>query len=201
MPRPCQVCGPALRPQQPGVTGECAVQGILACLNVFSGSTFLSVGILHLLPHVTDYESMADLDTDFPVGLSLVVVGFLLVLFVEQVMFARDTPAGDGAGSTGSPEAGKSGDITGKEGSGRGGSVTDSEARGSIVEQTQALWQKYHSPLITEVAVVLHAVLESIVLGLTVRATASSLPLHTCICVQQHHVSCDATRLELQCAV
>eukprot|EP00892_Ulva_mutabilis_P009091 jgi/Ulvmu1/6554/UM003_0188.1 len=117
--------------------------GILTCLNVFSGSIFLSVGALHLLPHVAEYEEAADLSTDYPVGNAFVILGFLLVLFMEQVVF----------------------DVHGAN-SGEREIEAKAAAKYTLVTRASSVAQRYHSPLLTEGAVVLHAVLECIVLGL-----------------------------------
>lgn len=122
------------------------MQGILTCLNVFSGSVFLSVGVLHLLPHVAEYESAAKLSTDFPVGNAIVIVGFLSVLFMEQVVF----------------------DVHGADVDERSATV-NAAAKYALVTQATSVARRFHSPLLTEGAVVLHAVLECIVLGIAVR--------------------------------
>ena len=106
---------------------------------------FLSVGILHLLPHVEEYEANADLGTDFPVGNSFIVLGFLVILFMEQVVF-------DVHGADKKPTE----------------TVARPQGQDTFLTRSIAIARKYHSPLFTEAAVVLHAVLESIVLGLTV---------------------------------
>lgn len=125
-----------------------AVQGILTCLNVFSGSVFLSVGLMHLLPHVADYEAAVDFSTEFPVGNAIVIIGFLLILFMEQVVF----------------------DVHRSEGNERSAAI-NSAAKYAVLTQATSVAKRYHSPLLTEGAVVLHAVLECIVLGLAVRPT------------------------------
>eukprot|EP00892_Ulva_mutabilis_P009092 jgi/Ulvmu1/6555/UM003_0190.1 len=124
-------------------------QGILTLLNVFSGSMFLSVGVLHLLPHVAEYEEAADLSTDFPVGLSFVMVGFVLILYVERVLFDVDCSAASA--------------LTRRAES----DTSDDSSKYSIMSRASSIVARYHSPLLTEAAVVLHAVLESMVLGLS----------------------------------
>ena len=61
------------------------MQGILCCLNALSGSVFLTVGLTHLLPDVLAYQSEAAPALEYPLGLSLVAIGFLAILFIEQV--------------------------------------------------------------------------------------------------------------------
>ena len=45
------------------------MQGILSLFNVATGAIFLTVGIVHLLPEVVEFQALADLDTDFPLCL------------------------------------------------------------------------------------------------------------------------------------
>ena len=61
------------------------MQGILCCLNAFSGSIFLTVGITHLLSDVLHFQQEAAPGTDYPLGLAIIVLGFVLILFIEQV--------------------------------------------------------------------------------------------------------------------
>lgn len=135
-----------------GLTTCFCIQGLLACLNAFSGGVFLTVGLTHLLPHVAEYEATADLDTDYPVGLGLVAIGFILVLFVEQVLFnvhghKREKRVDDEQWSQDVP----------------------------LLERTKGVAVFYQEPLITQMAVVLHAVLECITMGLAVRPRSCAL--------------------------
>ena len=66
------------------------MQGILSLFNVATGAIFLTVGIVHLLPEVVEFQALADLDTDFPLGFAMVVIGFCLVLFTEHVVFGHE---------------------------------------------------------------------------------------------------------------
>jgi zinc transporter ZupT len=116
----------------------------MTCLNAFSGSVFLTVGLMHLLPHVLEYESAADLGTEYPVGLMFVVVGFLLILFVEQIVFNVHESAND---------------LEREE----------SRVQYTLLEKTKNVALCYREPLLTELAVVLHGVLEATVLGISVR--------------------------------
>ena len=67
---------------------------------VFAGGIFLGAGLIHLLPDgiraLGEYFS----DIDFPLGYLIAAVGFLLVLFIEEILFgnAHDRrPDADGA--------------------------------------------------------------------------------------------------------
>lgn len=60
----------------------------LSLLNCFSGGVFLAAGLVHLLPHCA--ESQARLGAwigDYPLYLVLITLGYMLVLFVERVLF------------------------------------------------------------------------------------------------------------------
>ena len=108
---------------------------------------FLTVGLTHLLPHVAEYEALADLDTDYPVGLAVVALGFILVLFVEQIVFDVHGHSHHEAQPV---EDARSQDLP-------------------LLERTKNVATHYQEPLITQVAVGLHAVLECITMGLAVR--------------------------------
>ena len=73
--------------QPPQLCKRCTLgfQGILCVLNAFSGSVFLTVGLIHLVPAVLEYQSDALPNMDYPLGLALVLMGFLVILCVEQV--------------------------------------------------------------------------------------------------------------------
>jgi zinc transporter ZupT len=135
------------------------VQGLLSCLNSFSGAVFLIVGLTHLLPHVAEYEAKANLDTDYPVGLAIVALGFILVLFVEQILFnvhghMPEKPEDDDQRLQDIP----------------------------LLERTKGLARFYQEPLITELAVGLHGVLECITMGLAVCHALHSVFAHS-VCV------------------
>lgn len=134
------------------------MQGILTCLNAFSGAVFLTVGILHLLPDVAEYEAAAKLSTDYPVGLCFVVVGFLVILAVEHVLL----------------------DVHGSAHSHRGvgTELEDSTAKAPLLERTRSVALFYQDPLITEAAVLLHSVLECITMGLVRPGVPLSLTEH-----------------------
>jgi hypothetical protein len=129
------------------------VQGVLSCLNSFSGAVFLTVGLTHLLPHVAEFEANANLGTAYPVGFAIVAGGFILVLFVEQVLFNvhGDMPE--------RPDDEKLQDVP-------------------LLERTKRVARFFQEPLITELAVGLHAMLESITLGVAVRFSACCVCLH-----------------------
>jgi len=59
----------------------------MSLANAFSGGVFIGSAFLHLLPHVVEEAEHADLDTDFPVPYSLVIVGYFLIFAVEKIIF------------------------------------------------------------------------------------------------------------------
>lgn len=122
------------------------MQGLLTCLNAFSGAVFLTVGLTHLLPHVAEHEATADLDTDYPVGLAIVALGFILILFVEQILF----------------------DVHGHKHHENLELEEERTPDVPLLERTRNTALFYQEPLITQLAVGLHAVLECITMGLAV---------------------------------
>lgn len=127
------------------------MQGILSVVNCFSGAVFLAVGLLHLLPHVIEYEALSSLDTDYPVGLAVVLAGFALILFMEQVLF----------GFQAAPQ-----------------SSTEDTSKSRSAGCLQGVTGRFKGPMITQLAVILHAVLESITMGLAVRSCPLSRSLY-----------------------
>jgi zinc transporter ZupT len=79
------------------------------------------------------------------VGKALVVIGFILMLFVEQILFDGHTHH--------LPEE-----------------QEESENKAPLLERTRTIVVTYRDPLITEAAVLLHSILENITLGLAVRS-------------------------------
>jgi hypothetical protein len=60
----------------------------LSLLNCFSGGVFLAAGLVHLLPHCAEaQERLGPLIGDYPLYLVLITLGYMLVLFVERVLF------------------------------------------------------------------------------------------------------------------
>lgn len=60
----------------------------LSLLNCFSGGVFLAAGLVHLLPHCAEAQQrLGSLVGDYPLYLVLITLGYMLVLFVERVLF------------------------------------------------------------------------------------------------------------------
>jgi len=61
---------------------------VLSLLNAFSGGVFLSAGLTHLFPHLMEYqEQVKIMPAGYPAGFALALTGYLLVFFIERVLF------------------------------------------------------------------------------------------------------------------
>ena len=68
---------------------------VLSILNCFAGGVFLGVTFLHLLPDITeDWETILSQvwTSSYPFDYFLVVLGFFLVLIIEQIAYACQRP-------------------------------------------------------------------------------------------------------------
>jgi len=55
--------------------------------NAFAGGVFLAIGIIHLLAEATELSNHAFEGVDFPLSYTLCIAGFVLVFFLEKVLF------------------------------------------------------------------------------------------------------------------
>eukprot|EP00775_Hariotina_reticulata_P010088 gene10088-10243_t len=70
------------------LTGVEGYEWWLSLLNCFSGGIFLTTGLVHLLPHCAESQArLHHLVGDYPLYLVLITVGYMLVLFIERVLF------------------------------------------------------------------------------------------------------------------
>lgn len=136
------------------------MQGILSLFNVAAGAIFLTVGFVHLLPEVMEFQASADLG-DYPVGFALVITGFCLILFVQHVLFAGEDA------SCGSAFLNNRADFEEKV------------QYKSVGEVWKDIIGKYRAPMLMQVAILVHVVLESMAVGLAVRDHSRQLYL-TC---------------------
>jgi len=60
----------------------------ISMLNTFSGGIILATGLVHLVPDVIEEQFEVELKNEYPLGMAMMTAGFLLVFFVEQVLFA-----------------------------------------------------------------------------------------------------------------
>jgi zinc transporter 1/2/3 len=61
---------------------------VMSLLNAFSGGVFLSAGLTHLFPHLMEYQEQVKITpAGYPAGFALALTGYLLVFFVERVLF------------------------------------------------------------------------------------------------------------------
>jgi len=62
----------------------------LSLLNSFSAGIILATGMIHLVPEIMEEEAEVDGLGDYPLGMLLLVVGFLSVFLIEQVFFPHE---------------------------------------------------------------------------------------------------------------
>ena len=61
---------------------------VMSLLNAFSGGVFLSAGLTHLFPHLVEYQEQVKITpAGYPAGFALALTGYLLVFFIERVLF------------------------------------------------------------------------------------------------------------------
>ena len=61
---------------------------VMSLLNAFSGGVFLSAGLTHLFPHLMEYQEQVKITpAGYPAGFALALTGYLLVFFIERVLF------------------------------------------------------------------------------------------------------------------
>ena len=60
---------------------------VMSLMNAFSGGVFLAAGLTHLFPHLVEYQNEVTLGGAYPVGFSLALTGYLIVFFIERVLF------------------------------------------------------------------------------------------------------------------
>lgn len=70
-----------------GAGGSSGAQRLFSLGTVFSGGIFLGAGLVHLLPDSIEALGEFFVGQDFPFGYLLAAVGFLGVLFIEQIVF------------------------------------------------------------------------------------------------------------------
>lgn len=59
----------------------------IGLLNTFSGGVILATGLIHLVPEVIEEQFEVDLPNEYPLGMVMMTGGFLLVFFLEQIVF------------------------------------------------------------------------------------------------------------------
>jgi hypothetical protein len=128
------------------------MQGLMSLLNAFSGAVFLIVGVTHLLPHVLEYQEDAYPSMKYPFGLVTICLGFLLILWIEEIIF--DVKCGNHEEDLREPDP------------------DNGVSKYTVLTNTISIGKKYQEPLITMAALNIHATLESIVLGLAVRPSS-----------------------------
>ena len=61
--------------------------GVISLMNAFSGGIFLTAGLVHILPNVVKVGEENEYGGEYPLSYTLVVLGYMLVFFVERVLF------------------------------------------------------------------------------------------------------------------
>lgn len=59
----------------------------ISLINTFSGGVILATGLVHLVPEVIEEQFEVDLPNEYPLGMVMMAAGFLLVFFLEHILF------------------------------------------------------------------------------------------------------------------
>lgn len=149
----------------------------LGLMNAFSGGVFLSAGLVHILPHVLEAgEGVTWSPPSYPLPFVLVLIGYMLIFFVERVVFHthghssvedhfevddRDRERDDVEdGTKPTPEASHA-HAHGHEGHGH--EAKEATAPKSANKRVGA--GEFRAPFMLILAISLHAVLEGMSLG------------------------------------
>ncbi|GMH45871.1 hypothetical protein BSKO_13834 [Bryopsis sp. KO-2023] len=133
----------------------------LGVMNSFAGGVFLATGFIHLLPHINENEAKISGLNEYPLGYLIIVIGFMLVFFVEHVLFdvhnSMDNVFKD--------------EITDMEKKGIESKHPTSDAQVLAVvppehKSSEWTWSKVQKPVVLLAAISVHAILEAIAVGL-----------------------------------
>ena len=172
--------------------------GIISLMNAFSGGIFLTAGLVHILPHVVEVGEEHEYGGKYPLSYTLVVLGYILVFFVERVLFHTHSHSemdheGHGAHSHGHGHShGGHGHSHGGHGhgdsaQGHKGSEEDPEAPKTfddavtVSEHKQHSSNNFYNAFVILFAISLHAVLAGVSLGVQ-HEFDSIIALTTAIC-------------------
>ena len=165
--------------------------GIISLMNAFSGGIFLTAGLVHILPHVVEVGEEHEYGGKYPLSYTLVVLGYILVFFVERVLFHTHSHSemdheGHGAHSHGHGHA-HGGHGHGDSAHGHKGSEDDPEAPKTfddavtVSEHKQHSSNNFYNAFVILFAISLHAVLAGVSLGVQ-HEFDSIIALTTAIC-------------------
>ncbi|GMH45237.1 hypothetical protein BSKO_13194 [Bryopsis sp. KO-2023] len=130
----------------------------LSILNSFAGGVFLSTGFTHMLPHIEETESEVKGLDEYPLGSVILVIGFMIVFFVERIIFDVHTSVDTVFRSDGQEVESKSIHL-------EDGAVAPSQNKQGPTE-AEKKWARMANPIILLLAISVHAVLEALALGL-----------------------------------
>ena len=163
--------------------------GVISLMNAFSGGIFLTAGLVHILPNVVKVGEENEYGGEYPLSYTLVVLGYMLVFFIERVLFHTHSHSemdyeghvshGHGHGHGHGAHAHGHGGL--KDGHHK---MLDEEAAKTesvALSETKPDKSNFYSAFIILFAISLHAVLAGVSLGVQ-HERASIIALTTAIC-------------------
>jgi zinc transporter 1/2/3 len=142
----------------------------LGLMNAFSGGIFLSAGLTHILPHVLEASASVKWSPSaYPLPYALVTLGYMMIFFVERVLFHTHGHAlehDDEHGHGHNHGHGHGGDET------AGADVEDanekhshSHGRNPTKDKKKTMSKDDMAPYVLLIAISLHAILAGVSLG------------------------------------
>ena len=167
--------------------------GVISLMNAFSGGIFLTAGLVHILPNVVKVGEENEYGGEYPLSYTLVVLGYMLVFFVERVLFhthshsemdheghgAHGHGHGHGHGAHGSHGHGHGRLMDGHHRSDEEAAKTSDES--IALSETKRDKSNFYNAFIILFAISLHATLAGVSLGVQ-HERASIIALTTAIC-------------------
>ena len=167
--------------------------GVISLMNAFSGCIFLTAGLVHILPNVVKVGEENEYGGEYPLSYTLVVLGYMLVFFVERVLFhthshsemdheghgAHGHGHGHGHGAHGSHGHGHGRLMDGHHRSDEEAAKTSDES--IALSETKRDKSNFYNAFIILFAISLHATLAGVSLGVQ-HERASIIALTTAIC-------------------
>jgi len=135
----------------------------LSYANSAGGGVILAVACSHLIPEVI--EGFADMELDYPVGMTLILIGYILILLLEKVLFQHDH-AHDRV-PVNNQKAQKNTYLIEEEDE----DVIEIHKKNSII-----------TPIVLVIAVGLHSIFEGIVLGVQTESSGTVSLMIALIC-------------------
>jgi solute carrier family 39 (zinc transporter), member 1/2/3 len=142
-----------------------AVDEALGLMNAFSGGIFLSAGLTHILPHVIEAgASVTWSPKSYPLPYALVCLGYMLIFFVERVLFHTHGHTLEEHDNDEEHDAEEGGNANAAKHSHSHAPVTAQKEK-SAKPRRRRMNDAEIAPYILLVAVSLHAVLAGVSLG------------------------------------